>query len=113
MPPDAIASSEVVTIWRVRGDSSFRYERSITSRAIVDGNFGALPNPPHCSSNVESYCCTAAANTSIGGRFGLEEICDVRPMFSTSASTLLSMSALRFRHASSTAFMSCKKVGLG
>ena len=113
MPPDAMASSEVVMIVRVLADSSFRYDRKSSSSAIVDGNFGAEPNPPHVSSNVPASWVTAAVKTSMAGRLGLAEICDVRPMFSTNAATLLSMSSRRLRHASSIAVISCRKVGFG
>ena len=51
MPPEAMASSEVVTMASVSGEPLWAWARSSSSRLIVWGNLGAVPNPPHTASN--------------------------------------------------------------
>ena len=41
--------------------------RSTSSRCIVDGNFGACPNPPHSASNEPTICLSAPLTASIAG----------------------------------------------
>jgi hypothetical protein len=72
MPPDAIASSDFETAARSSGvDSSPTPRCSASARsrssAIVDGNFGAAPSPPHSGSNVPAIASMAAGTTASPG----------------------------------------------
>ena len=55
IPPDAIASSEVVTTRLASSPALVMYARSTSSRWNVDGNLGADPNPPHSASNAAGH----------------------------------------------------------
>src|SRR5579862_2552593 len=50
MPPDAMASSVVVTMAMVSGERLWTWARSSSSTMAGWGNLGAWPKPPHCSS---------------------------------------------------------------
>ena len=67
MPPDAIASSDVVTTVRAPSPPLCACARRHSSRVIACGNFGARPNPPHSGSNSAARACNAALSTSVPG----------------------------------------------
>ncbi len=60
MPPEAMASSVVVTTCSAPSPAPARLARSRSSRFMVWGNFGAGPKPPQRESNEPASCCSAA-----------------------------------------------------
>ena len=59
--------------------------RSTSSMCIVDGNFGACPNPPHSASNEPTICLSAPLTASIAGTPPVGRISADVPIALTSA----------------------------
>ena len=99
MPPDAIASSDVVTISRARVVAGCAGTTARTrSRLIVDGNFGAAPKPPHSASKLRGQrldgarrCGPRPAAVGAGCSRAVREIASRR------AAVFLSSSSRRLR----------------
>jgi hypothetical protein len=113
IPPDAIASSEVVTILLAASEPDAMNARSTSSMCIVDGNLGASPNPPHSSSNEPAIRLSAPFTASSVGIAVAGRMVAEFPIALTSAAALLSRSLRRLRQTSSIASISFKKLGLG
>ena len=113
MPPDAMASRDVVTTVRAASEPDDMKARSTSSMCIVEGNFGACPNPPHSESNEPTICLSAPLTASIPGTSPVGRISVEVPIALTSAVAFVSTSSRRLRQTSSMASISFRKLGLG
>ncbi len=113
MPPLAIASSEVVSIVMRRSLGSCSTDCAIRSRLIVDGNFGAPPNPPQRESKLAANCSSPSSTTSNPGTSASGVTSAVRRNDSVSAVMFCLMSSGRVRHTSSIAPINCMNWAFG
>ena len=70
MPPEAMASSVVVTIASVCSEPLWAWARSSSSRVMVGGNFGGPANPPQSGSNCP-VSAVSAPSQRVGARDAL------------------------------------------